>query len=196
MRKSKVHRETTETNVTVELNLDAPGDAPAPIHTPIPFLNHMLDLASKHGHFTLKIDATGDTDVDYHHLMEDIGITLGEAISKALGDKSGIERYGSASVPMDESLAEVVIDLSGRPYLVYNVKDNSGYLKDLQVSLFEDFFRGLSSHGLFNLHILLHYGRDTHHIYEAIFKAFGRALSTAAALNPKTKGVPSTKGTL
>ncbi|MEO5361235.1 MAG: imidazoleglycerol-phosphate dehydratase HisB [Nitrospirota bacterium] len=194
MRKSKTHRETTETNVSVELNLDE--SAASEINTQIPFLNHMLDLASRHGHFTLKINATGDTDVDYHHLMEDIGITLGDAINKALGDKHGINRYGAASVPMDESLAEVVIDLSGRPYLVYNVKDTSGYLKDLQVSLFEDFFRGLSSHGLFNLHIMLHYGRDTHHIYEAIFKAFGRALSAAAAINPKTKGVPSTKGTL
>ncbi|KWT88506.1 imidazoleglycerol-phosphate dehydratase HisB [Candidatus Magnetominusculus xianensis] len=194
MRKCKTHRETTETNVSVELNLDE--SAASDINTQIPFLNHMLDLASRHGHFTLKINATGDTDVDYHHLMEDIGITLGDAINKALGDKHGISRYGAASVPMDESLAEVVIDLSGRPYLVYNVKDTSGYLKDLQVSLFEDFFRGLSSHGLFNLHIMLHYGRDTHHIYEAIFKAFGRALSAAAAINPKTKGVPSTKGTL
>lgn len=156
----------------------------------------MLDLASRHGHFTLNIKATGDTDVDYHHLMEDIGITLGDAINNAIGDKHGINRYGSASVPMDESLAEVIIDLSGRPYLVYNVDDTGGYLKDLQVSLFEDFFRGLSSHGLFNLHIRLHYGRDTHHIYEAIFKAFGRAVSAAAAINPKTKGVPSTKGTL
>ncbi|MBF0553934.1 MAG: imidazoleglycerol-phosphate dehydratase HisB [Nitrospirae bacterium] len=194
MRKIKVHRETTETNVAVELNLDDSGTSA--INTQIPFLNHMLDLTSRHGNFTLKIDASGDTDVDYHHLMEDIGITLGDAISKALGDKNGINRYGTASVPMDESLAEVIIDLSGRPYLVYNVNDKSGYLKDLQVSLFEDFFRGLCSHGLFNLHILLHYGRDTHHIYEAIFKAFGRALSAAAAINPKTKGVPSTKGTL
>ncbi|WP_420266119.1 imidazoleglycerol-phosphate dehydratase HisB [Candidatus Magnetominusculus dajiuhuensis] len=194
MRKSNVHRETTETNVTVGLNLDE--YSASGISTQIPFLNHMLDLASRHGHFTLKVDASGDTDVDYHHLMEDIGITLGDAINKAVGDKHGINRYGSASVPMDESLAEVIIDLSGRPYLVYNVSDTSGFLKDLQVSLFEDFFRGLCSHGLFNLHIRLHYGRDTHHIYEAIFKAFGRALSAAAAINPKTKGVPSTKGTL
>jgi imidazoleglycerol-phosphate dehydratase len=196
MRKCKITRETTETKVTVELNLDSTGGAPAQIRTPIPFLNHMLDLASRHGGFALKIDASGDTDVDYHHLMEDIGITFGDAVNKAIGDKSGINRYGEASVPMDESLAEVIIDLSGRPYMVYNVKDVSGYLKDLQVSLFEDFFRGLSSHGLFNLHIMLHYGRDTHHIFEAIFKAFGRALSTAAAINPKTKGIPSTKGTL
>ncbi|MBF0516892.1 MAG: imidazoleglycerol-phosphate dehydratase HisB [Nitrospirae bacterium] len=194
MRKYKTHRQTTETDVTVEINLDEPGTSE--INTQIPFLNHMLDLASRHGHFTLNITATGDTDVDYHHLMEDIGITLGDAINKTLGDKHGINRFGCASVPMDESLAEVVIDLSGRPYLVYNVRDTSGYLKDLQVSLFEDFFRGLSSHGLFNLHIILHYGRDTHHIFEAIFKAFGRALAAAAAINPKTKGVPSTKGTL
>ncbi|MBF0456934.1 MAG: imidazoleglycerol-phosphate dehydratase HisB [Nitrospirae bacterium] len=194
MRKCKIQRETTETNVSVELNLDEQGTSE--ISTQIPFLNHMLDLVSRHGHFTFKINASGDTDVDYHHLMEDIGITLGDAINKALGDKHGINRYGTASVPMDESLAEVIIDLSGRPYLVYNVEDKGGYLKDLQVSLFEDFFRGLSGHGLFNLHIRLHYGRDTHHIYEAIFKAFGRALSAATAINPKTKGVPSTKGTL
>ncbi len=189
-RKAKAHRETTETDVSVEIDLDGTGQAH--IETPIPFLNHMLNLMARHGLFDLDITAKGDTEIDYHHLMEDMGITIGQTLSKALGAKEGINRYGTATIPMDESLAEVVIDLSGRPYLVYHVKETLGTLKDLQVSLFEDFFRGLSNHALLNLHIILHYGRDAHHIYEAIFKAFGRALSVAVAKNPRIEGVPST----
>lgn len=194
MKTAKIHRQTTETDVSVEINLDGTGESN--IDTTIPFLNHMLTLMARHGLIDLTIGAKGDTDVDYHHLMEDIGITMGQAINKATGNKEGFNRFGSAKIPMDESLAEVVIDLSGRPFMVYNVKENLGSLKDLQVSLFEDFFRGLSNHGLFNLHVNLHYGRDAHHIYEAIFKAFGRALSMASAKNTRIKGVPSTKGSL
>ncbi|MES0335294.1 MAG: imidazoleglycerol-phosphate dehydratase HisB [Candidatus Magnetobacterium sp. LHC-1] len=193
-RRAQTHRETTETDVSVEIDLDGSGEAH--IDTTIPFLNHMLNLMAKHGLFDINITARGDTEVDYHHLMEDMGITIGQALSQALGTKEGINRYGAAIIPMDESLAEVVIDLSGRPYLVYHVKETLGTLKDLQVSLFEDFFRGLSNHALCNLHIILHYGRDAHHIYEAIFKAFARALSVAVARNPRIEGVPSTKGTL
>ncbi|MBF0518549.1 MAG: imidazoleglycerol-phosphate dehydratase HisB [Nitrospirae bacterium] len=194
MRKGKVTRKTKETDVTVEIVLN--GSGVTKINTQIPFLNHMLDLMGKHGLFDLTVEATGDIEVDYHHLMEDVGLTMGAAIAKALGTKEGITRFGSALVPMDESLSEVIIDLSGRPYMVYNVPGGDYTLRDLQVSLFEDFFRGVSNNGLFNLHVRLHYGRDTHHMIESIFKAFGRALSTAVKIEPRVKGVPSTKGTL
>jgi imidazoleglycerol-phosphate dehydratase len=194
MRKAKVKRKTTETDVTVELDLDGSGQYD--VNTSIPFLDHMLSLFSMHGLFDLKIASKGDIEIDYHHLMEDIGITLGDAIGKALGDKKGIHRYGSALIPMDESLAEVVLDLSGRPFLEYRVDVQSGQVKDLEVSLFEDFFRALSVHSMMNLHIMIRHGRDLHHIYEAIFKACGRALHGAVVIDKRRKGVPSTKGTL
>lgn len=194
MRKSKVKRKTSETDITVGLGLD--GDGKYTVATSIPFLDHMLSLAAMHGLFDLDVSAKGDIDVDYHHLMEDIGITLGEAVHKAVGDKKGIKRYGHAVIPMDESLAEVVIDLSGRSYLVYQVNSLKGSLRDLEVSLFEDFFRSLSNHAMMNLHIIVRHGRDLHHIIEAIFKAFGRALSDAVRMDKRVKGVPSTKGKL
>lgn len=194
MRKSKVKRKTGETDISIELNLDGKGTYT--INSSIPFLDHMLSLMTMHGLFDIKLEGKGDIDVDYHHLMEDIGITLGEAIEKAVGDKKGINRYGHAVVPMDESLAEVALDLSGRPYLVYKVKAQKGTVRDLEVSLFEDFFRAVCNHARINLHIIVRHGRDLHHIYEAIFKAFGRALSQAVAVNVKRKGVPSTKGKL
>lgn len=187
-------RNTKETEIYVELNLDGTGDHE--INTSIPFLDHMLSLFSFHGSIDLKIKARGDIYIDYHHLMEDLGIALGEAVKKALGDKKGIMRYGEATIPMDESLSQVVIDISGRPYLVYKVKSKSRTLKDLDVSLFEDFFRAFSNHSLINLHIILHYGRDAHHIFESIFKALGRSLQVAVSLNKKRNKVPSTKGKL
>lgn len=195
-RKAKVTRKTKETDIKLGINLDGKGNYK--INTSIPFVDHMLSLMSKHGHFDLDITAKGDTDVDYHHLMEDIGIVLGDAIKKALGKKLRIRRYGEALTPMDESLAQVALDLSGRPFLVYKVKPprNNTLIKSLGVSLFEDFFRALSNHAGINLHIILHYGRDPHHIFEAIFKGFGRALRAAVETHPKTRGVPSTKGTL
>jgi len=195
-RKAAVPRKTKETDITVSLNLDGRGDYK--VSTSIPFVDHMLSLMSKHGHLELKVQAKGDTEVDYHHLIEDLGIVLGECIKKALGDKQRIRRYGEAVTPMDESLAQTVIDLSGRPYLVYNVKFPRGnnQIQDIPVSLFEDFFRALSNGAGMNLHINLHYGRDAHHILEAIFKGFGRALRMACEIHPKAKGVPSTKGTL
>ncbi len=195
-RKATVARKTKETDIKITINLDGTGDYK--INTSIPFVNHMLSLMSKHGHIDLNVEAKGDIEVDYHHLMEDLGIVMGEAIKKALGEKLQIRRYGEALTPMDESLAQVVIDLSGRPYLVYKVKSPKGdvQIQSLGISLFEDFFRALSNHASMNLHILLHYGRDPHHIFEAIFKGFGRALRTAAELHPKGKGVPSTKGVL
>ncbi len=194
MRKAGIERKTNETDITVELNLDGVGRHD--IDTSIPFVDHMLTLMAHHGLFDLKIRAAGDIEVDYHHLMEDIGITLGAALSEALGEKKGIRRYGHAKIPMDESLAEVVIDLSGRSYLVYRVPSSEGSLRDLPVALFEDFFRALSTHAMMNLHVIVEYGRDLHHIYEAIFKAFGRSLKEAVTVEKGRTGVPSTKGRL
>ncbi len=195
-RKAKVERKTKETNIKIALNIDGKGNSK--INTPIPFVDHMLSLMSKHGHIDLNIEAKGDIKIDYHHLMEDIGIVLGDVIKKALGKKLMIRRYGESLTPMDESLVQVAVDLSGRPYLVYKIKLPKGniIIRKLELPLFEDFFRALSNHAGINLHVILLYGRDPHHIFEAIFKGFGRALRTAVEIHPKTKGVPSTKGTL
>jgi imidazoleglycerol-phosphate dehydratase len=194
MRTAKVQRKTKETDIALQINLDGKGETD--IKTSIPFLDHMLTLFAFHGMMDLKIKAKGDIEIDYHHLMEDIGITLGEAIKKALGDKKGIRRYGTATIPMDESLATAVMDISGRSFLVYNVKPSRGKLKDLEISLFEDFFRGLSTHAMMTLHIKVEYGRDLHHIIEAVFKAFGRALNAASTIAKGAKTLPSTKGKL
>lgn len=195
MRTAKIERRTKETDITIELGLDGKGETD--IATSIPFLDHMLNLMSFHGLFDLTVRATGDIEIDYHHLMEDIGITLGETLKKALGEKKGIRRFGDATIPMDESLAQVVLDLSGRPYLVYGVKPRQGTLRrGLEISLFEDFFRALSNHAMMNLHIDVRYGRDLHHIFEAVFKAFGRALREAVSVDQKVRTVPTTKGAL
>ncbi len=194
MRKATVARKTKETDITVTVNLDGTGRHD--LDTSIPFLDHMLSLCAFHGRVDITAKARGDIEIDYHHLMEDLGIVLGEALKKAVGAKEGIRRYGNASVPMDESLGQVVIDLSGRPYLVYRVKQPKGSLRGLEVSLFEDFFRALSNHAMMNLHIIVHYGRDLHHIFEAVFKAFGRSLKEAVTLDSSRKGLPSTKGRL
>lgn len=194
MRKARIERKTKETDISISINLDGKGKYT--ISTTIPFLDHMLSLFSFHGQLDLDIKASGDTEIDYHHLMEDIGIALGEAFKNALGNKEGIKRYGTAMVPMDESLAKIVIDLSGRPYLVYKVRPPRGSLRGLEISLFEDFFRAFSNHAMINLHIIVEYGRDLHHIFEAIFKAFGRAIREAVSQDPSMKGLPSTKGRL
>jgi imidazoleglycerol-phosphate dehydratase len=194
MRKARIERKTKETEILIEMNLDGKGRYN--ISTTIPFLDHMLSLFSFHGRIDLNVKATGDTEIDYHHLMEDLGIALGDAFKEALGEKKGIMRYGSSMVPMDESLARVIIDLSGRPYLVYKVRPPRGSLRGLEISLFEDFFRALSNHAMINLHIIVEYGRDLHHIFEAVFKASGRAMREAVAIDPSMKGLPSTKGRL
>lgn len=194
MRTATLKRKTRETDITIKLVFGGKGSAA--VNTSIPFLDHMLSLFAFHGGMDLRVDATGDIEIDYHHLMEDLGITFGEVIKKALGDKKGIRRYGNATIPMDESLARVVLDLSGRPYLVYRVKAAKGESRGLEFSLFEDFFRALSNHAMMNLHINVEYGRDLHHIHEAIFKAFGRALSEAVMPDPRMKGLPTTKGKL
>jgi len=195
-RKATVTRKTKETNIKVSLNLDGKGNYK--IDTAIPFVDHMLNLMTKHSHIDLNVEARGDIEVDYHHLMEDLGIVLGNAINKALDKKLQIRRYGESLTPMDESLAQVAIDLSGRPFLVYKVKPpkSSALIRKLEISLFEDFFRALTNNAGMSLHIILHYGRDPHHIIEAVFKGFGRALRSAVELHPTAKGVPSTKGML
>lgn len=192
-RKASIERRTRETDIKIELKID--GSGKFDIKTDVPFLDHMLSLFTRHGVFDLKIRAKGDTEVDYHHTVEDIGIILGDAIKKALKDMKGIRRYGEALIPMDETLATVSIDISGRPYLIYNVElPKRAKPKDFDPGLVEDFFRALVNHAGITLHINLLYGRDTHHILEAIFKAFGRALDQATMIDPRIKGIPSTKG--
>ena len=195
MRTAKIERKTKETDIKIEINLD--GEGKYSINTSIPFLDHMLSLMSKHGLFDLKIKAKGDIDIDDHHTVEDVGITLGKALRQALGDMKGITRYGQASVPMDEALAEVRLDISGRPYLVYKVEfPKRSKIKDFDPDLIEDFLQAFVSNSSITLHVQSHYGRNTHHIIEAIFKALGRALRQAVTIDPRVKGVPSTKKVL
>jgi imidazoleglycerol-phosphate dehydratase len=195
MRKSKLERKTKETEIRAELGLDGTGTYK--IDTSIPFLDHMLSLMSRHGLFDLRITAKGDIEIDDHHTVEDAGIVLGKAFRKALGDMKGIRRYGQATVPMDECLASVSLDISGRPYLVYRVEfPKRSKLKGFDPDLIEDFLQAFVSHAAVTLHVGVAYGRNTHHIIEAVFKALGRALRQAAEIDPRVKGVPSTKGKL
>jgi len=195
MRTAKIERKTKETDITVSINLD--GNGTYAINTSIPFLDHMLSLMSKHGLFDIKIKAKGDRDIDDHHTVEDIGIVLGKAVKKALGDMKGISRYGHASVPMDETLASVSLDISGRPYLVYRVEfPKKGKLRNFDPDLIEDFFHAFVSNSGITLHVSTPYGRNTHHIIEGVFKAFGRALRQSVAIDTRVKGVPSTKKVL
>jgi imidazoleglycerol-phosphate dehydratase len=195
-RKALIERKTKETNIKISINLDGKGNYK--IDTTIPFVDHMLSLMAKQGNMNLNITAKGDTNIDNHHLMEDLGIVLGDAIKKALRTKVQIRRYGESLTPMDESLVQIALDLSGRPFLAYKVKLPRGnaLIRKLELSLFEDFFQALSNHAGMNLHIILIHGRDPHHIFESIFKGFGRAIRTAVKINPGIKGVPSTKGIL
>lgn len=189
-----VERTTKETQISLTLNLDGTGQSN--ITTGIGFLDHMLTLFSKHGLFDLDIAAKGDLEVDFHHTVEDIGISLGEAIRIALADRSGINRYGNGAVPMDESLAEVTVDLSNRPYLVFQVPRVDVMPDGFDFSLVKEFFRALSNTAGMNLHIRVPYGENGHHVIEAIFKAVARALSQAVMKNPNISGVLSTKGVL
>lgn len=211
-RMAKVERITSETNIKLFLNLDGTGRYK--IKTQIPFINHMLELFAKHGLFDLEIEALGDVELGDHHLVEDIGICLGEAVKDALGDKKGIKRYGESSVPMDEALAKVVLDISGRPCLVYNVNPKSKgaarrpvpsgagrhapaeKIGTFDYKLTKEFFQAFCNNAGITLHIRLEYGDDLHHIIEAVFKAFGRALGIAIQVNQRVKTVPSTKGRL
>ncbi len=193
-RSAEVSRQTKETRVKVSLNLDGAGKSSP--ETGVGFLNHMLDLFARHGLIDLTVNAEGDLEVDAHHTVEDVGIVLGQALEKALGDKRGIYRYGWAIVPMDESLAQVAIDLSGRPAFVFNVRFNSGSIGSFPTELIEEFFKALANSAKMNLHVTVPYGGNNHHIAEAIFKATARALRQAISLDPRNHDVPSTKGSL
>jgi imidazoleglycerol-phosphate dehydratase len=192
-RKATIERKTKETDIRISLNLDGTGRYS--IKTSVPFMDHMFSHIAKHGFFDMTLKAKGDTEIDDHHTVEDLGIAFGQALKKALGNSTGIRRYGEATVPMDETLAQVVMDLSGRPYLVYQLDLPKKYkLKDFDPGLAEDFFRSVANHAGMNLHIRVLYGRDVHHMLEGIFKAFGRALDQATSLDPRIRGVLSTKG--
>jgi imidazoleglycerol-phosphate dehydratase len=193
-RKATISRTTKETNIAIALNLD--GNGQSKVKTGVEFLDHMLDLFAKHGLFDLAVDCEGDLGVDAHHSVEDIGICLGMAFDKALGEKKGLVRFAHSYFPMDESLVRVVADLSGRPFLVYNVKAERERVGKLDSELIEEFWRGFVTHGRMNLHIELLYGRNMHHIFEAVFKAAARALCLATRMDPRVQGVPSTKGVI
>ena len=193
-RSAKTERKTKETQISAELEID--GGGAAEIQTGIPFLNHMLEIFTRHGLFDLKLAAKGDIDVDYHHTVEDVGLTLGQAFKEALGDKQGIARFGEATVPLDETLAQVVVDLSGRPYLAYNVKIRPGRVGDFDTDLPHEFFQALANQLGMNLHINVTQGENPHHIIEACFKALARALGQATRVDRRIKGVLSTKGSL
>jgi imidazoleglycerol-phosphate dehydratase len=193
-RVARIERKTRETEILLQLNVDGSGEAFA--QTTIPFLNHMLEAMGKHGLLDLKVDARGDTEVDLHHTVEDVGICLGKAFHEALGEKRGIVRFGTAYVPMDEALAAVHLDISGRPYFSYNVPLAKTKVGNFDLDLLKDFFRAFAMNAMVNLHVNLHYGENVHHIAEAVFKAFGRALAEASRLNPRVQGIPSTKGSL
>ena len=195
-RRAVVERNTRETRIRVELELDGTGQHE--IKTPLPFLSHMLDQLGRHGMFDLTVHAEGDVEIDGHHTTEDVGIVIGQAFTKALGDKKGIRRYGSATLPMDEVLVTVAVDFSGRPAFVWNVTGLDGkWIGDFDCELAKEFFAAFATRAQCNLHVLLHYGGNAHHTIECIFKAFARACDMATAIDPRLGGaVPSTKGTL
>ena len=193
-RKAEVKRTTKETDVHVALELD--GTGASRINTGVPFLDHMLELFARHGLFDLDVTCKGDLQVDDHHSVEDTALTLGRAFAEALGDKAGIERYGAAYVPMDETLVRAVVDLSGRPYLVYKVPPSRPLIGTFAVELAEHFWHSFAEHCKCNLHIEVFYGRNQHHIIEAVFKSAARALSQAVRIDERIMGVMSTKGTI
>jgi imidazoleglycerol-phosphate dehydratase len=193
-RTSSIERVTKETRIRLSINLD--GSGVGRICTSVPFLDHMLDLFARHGLFDLEIEAQGDIDIDFHHTVEDIGIVLGQAVKEALGDKRGIRRYGQATVPMDETLASVALDLSGRPYLVYNVTLPKVKIGEFDVELGREFFQAFVNNVGANLHLNVMYGDNVHHVLEACFKGVARALDMATQIDPRIEGVLSTKGKL
>jgi imidazoleglycerol-phosphate dehydratase len=193
-RKAKLERKTKETDIRIELELD--GSGKAEIETGMPFFNHMLDSFTRHGFFDVNIKAKGDIEVDYHHTVEDVGLALGQAFKDALADKRGIRRFGEASCPLDETLAKAVVDLSGRPYLSYNVKIRPGRVGDFDTDLPHEFYAAFANQLGMNLHIDVVRGNNPHHIIEACFKAFARAMDMATQLDSRVEGVLSTKGSL
>jgi imidazoleglycerol-phosphate dehydratase len=194
-RQARVERKTKETDIVLHLNID--GTGASKIQTGIPFFGHMLEAFSRHGLMDLTVDATGDLDVDLHHTVEDVGIVLGKALRQTVGDRKGIVRYGSAVIPMDEALVSGAVDISGRPFIVFNVPLRRTRIANLDLDLLEDFFRAFAFNAELNLHVNMHYGENLHHIAEAVFKAVGRAVAQATRLDPRIVGVvPSTKGSL
>ena len=193
-RRAEIERKTAETQISIKLNLD--GEGTCDIATGIGFLDHMLTLLAKHSFMDLTVKAKGDLEVDSHHTVEDIGIVLGEALREALGDKAGIHRYGNCFIPMDETLAQVCLDFSGRPFLVFGAEIPKIQLGNYDTEMTEEFFRAVAMHCGLTLHIRVLYGSNVHHIIEAIFKAFARAVAEAASVDPRVKGVMSSKGVL
>lgn len=194
MRKHSISRTTAETSITLDFSIDGTGISS--IDSGVGFLDHMLILMTKHGLFDLTLSCEGDLNVDQHHTVEDIGISLGQVFYQALGNKEGITRYATATTPMDEALSYVSLDISGRPYFVYNVDGLTDKVGSFDTELVEEFFQAFVSHAKVTLHINLVYGKNTHHMIESIFKGFGRTLDESSRQNPRIKGVPSTKGTL
>ena len=193
-RTAKINRKTKETSISLDIRLEGKGNYK--VATGVPFLDHMLELFSKHGFFDLTVDASGDLDIDDHHTVEDVGLALGQGLKEALGDKKGIRRFGQSSVPLDEALVSCVVDLSGRPYIAYNLEIRQEKVGNFSTELVHDFFLAFTTQAGLNLHFIMTQGRNPHHIIEAGFKAFARALSLAVELDPRVEGVLSTKGTL
>lgn len=193
-RTAKIARKTKETDI--EVNLSPDGSGQFSYNAPVPFLGHMLSAVTRHGFFNLDVKATGDVEIDDHHTVEDLGICMGEAFKEALGNKAGIKRFGRETMPMHEALASVVIDLSGRPFLVFNVDLPKTKVGEFDTELVEEFFVAFCNHSGANIHVNLAYGDNLHHIIEAVFKAFGRALDEATSIDPRIEGVMSTKGSL
>ena len=194
MRKAKISRNTKETQIKLELNLD--GSGKGVIDTGIGFFDHMLELLKKHALIDLTVKAKGDLKVDYHHTVEDVGLVFGQALDTALGDRKGLTRYGFASIPMDEALCETSLDLGGRPFLVMQCAMKHMMVKDFEVKLVEEFFRAVSVESRSNIHLRQIYGDEVHHVCEGLFKSFARALRAAKAIDPKEKGIPSSKGVI
>ena len=194
-RQARIERKTRETEILLQLNLD--GTGASKVTTPIPFFSHMLEAWSKHGLMDLAVEATGDVEVDQHHTVEDVGIVLGQALRQALGDKRGIVRFGTASIPMDETLVSASVDISGRPFLVFSVPVARSRVSNFDLDLLPEFFRAFAFNAELTLHVTMHTGHNLHHITEAVFKAVARALADATRLNPRIAGIlPSTKGSL
>jgi len=194
-RQARVERKTKETEIAIQLGLDGTGSSK--VKTPIPFFSHMLEAWSKHGLMDLAVDAQGDVEVDQHHTVEDVGIVLGQALKQALGDKKGIVRFGTGTIPMDETLVSSAVDLSGRPFLVFSVPVARARVSNFDLDLLQEFFRAFAFNAEITLHVTMHYGHNLHHITEAVFKAVGRALAQATRHDPRIAGIlPSTKGTL
>lgn len=193
-RTASIERKTSETDIKLSFNIDGAGNAE--LESDVPFFNHMLNAMTKHGHFDLTLKAIGDIEIDDHHTVEDVGICLGQAFKEALGEKQGIKRFASVFVPMDDALVQVVVDLSNRPHLEYRAAYPTGVVGSFDVQLVHEFLAKFTIEARINLHVIVHYGVNTHHMVEAVFKALGRALDEATQIDPRVQGVPSTKGLL